>query len=89
MYRVENTMKAKRDVVVSILGRWHATTKVESHDALRDHLRRIAEHTAAGNVAVEQPYKAPSALDEVMTGGRTKSVNQVNRRIVRGLKPAR
>ncbi|WP_369720070.1 hypothetical protein AB8Z38_22995 [Bradyrhizobium sp. LLZ17] len=56
-------------------------------EGIREHLRRTAEHAAAGNVAVPVEFKPASKLDAIMQGAPRRGAHDVtgNTRRVRGL----
>jgi hypothetical protein len=63
-------LKKKRDELSQAVVRWQNGAKVETHDMIRDHLRRLKDYEANGGEFVEAPNAGPASHLDAILGSR-------------------
>jgi hypothetical protein len=80
VYRLEADLRKKREELSVATVRYQNGVTVPSHEATRDHLRRLKEYEERGGQYVEAPTAGPAShLDAVMSSGAGGRHNGVNR----------
>jgi hypothetical protein len=80
VYRLEADLRKKREELSVAVVRYQNGVKIETHDVIRDHLRRLKEYEERGGQYVEAPTAGPAShLDAVLSSGAGGRHNAVNR----------